>query len=65
MCFCDWDTEVVETFGGGKVCGCRVVVVVCEDSNGGWSDDGVAGDSCNIAESVAEGGLDEWIVVEF
>jgi hypothetical protein len=64
--FVEGDGEVVEAVGGvwGEVGRGRVVVVVGEDGYGGWGDDGVAGDGGDIAEGVAEGGLDEGVVVD-
>lgn len=42
MGFGDWDAEVVEARAGVEVGGRGVVVVVCEDGDGGGSDDGVS-----------------------
>jgi hypothetical protein len=64
--FGDGDAEVVEAvWRSGEVGGGGVVVVVGEDGDGGWGDDGVAGDGGDVAEGVAEGRFDEWVVVEF
>jgi hypothetical protein len=63
--FAEGHAEVVEAVGGGgEVGGGRVVVVVGEDGYLCWGDDGVAGDGGDIAEGVAEGGLDEGVVVD-
>jgi hypothetical protein len=66
--FGDGDAEVVEAgcfCGGGEVGGRGVVVVVGEDGDGRWGDDGVARGGGDIAEGVAEGCFDEGVVVEF
>lgn len=42
MGFGDWDAEVVEAGAGVEVGGRGVVVVVCEDGDGGRGDDRVS-----------------------